>query len=108
MTSLCLTSGELSARVFAAALHLGWTGADGVAHEASWHLWQGRFELVAERALRATGWEYEWPARAPRARIVLRRADLAADYVIAGDGWRVPLERLLPRARAPVVEIAPC
>lgn len=108
MSSLCLTSGELTARVFAAALHLGWTGPDGVAREQSWHIWQGQFELLAERARRAEGWQHGWPAHAPQPRLVLRRAGLAADYVVGGDGWRVPLEGLLPRSRAPVVEIAPC
>ncbi len=108
MSSLCLTSGELTARVFAAVLHLSWTGADGVPREQSWHVWQTRFELLAERARHADGWRHDWPGRAPQARLVLRRAGLTADYVITGDGWRVPLEGLLPRSRAPVVEIAPC
>ncbi len=108
MSSLCLTSGELSARVFAAVLHLGWTGSDGVPREESWHIWQGQFELLATRTLHAGDWRHGWPARVPQPRLVLRRAGLAADYVITGDGWRVPLEGLLPRSRAPVVEIAPC
>lgn len=108
MSSLCLTSGELTARLFAAVLHLGWTEADGVPREESWHVWQERFELLAERARRDDGWQHGWPARAPQPRLVLRRAGLAADYVIGGDGWSVPLERLLPRSRAPVVEIARC
>ena len=72
MTSLCLTGDGLSASLFAAALHFGWTPADGSAREESWHVHERRFDVVC------------------------------------GEVWCVPLEKLLPRSRAAVVEIAPC
>jgi hypothetical protein len=108
MSALCLTSADLAARVFATVLTVGWTDAHGVPREESWHVWQGQFELLAARARQADGWRHAWPTREPQPRLSLRRAGLAADYVICGDGWCAPLERLLPRARAPVVQVAPC
>jgi hypothetical protein len=108
MSSLCLTGDGLTASLFAAALHFGWTPADGVAREESWHVWQGRFEFFAERVRKGGDWEHRWPARAPQPRLVFDRRGLRADYVLCGDMWCMPLEKLLPRSRAPVVEIAPC
>lgn len=108
MTSLCLSGDGLTASLFAAALHFGWTPADGVAREESWHVRARRFEFFAERVLKGGAWQHAWPSRAPRARLVLRRQGLIADYVVCGEMWCVPLEKLLPRSRAAVVEIAPC
>jgi hypothetical protein len=56
----------------------------------------------------ANDWYHYWPARASEMRLVLRREGLQRDYVLCGEGWCVPLERLLPRSRAPTVEIAAC
>jgi hypothetical protein len=39
---------------------------------------------------------------------VLDRRGLRADYVVCGEMWCKSLESLMPRARAPVVEIVPC
>lgn len=108
MNSLCLAGDGLTASIFAAALHFGWTPADGVPREESWHVRDGRFEFFAERALRGGEWRHAWPARPAQKSLVLRRRGLAADYVICGEMWCLPLEKLLPRSRAPVVEIAPC
>lgn len=120
MSSLCLTAGALSAALFAQALHLEWTAADGARREESWHVAGTRLELVAARiappeavakppegAVLAAGKLHHWPRRA-ETRLVLRRAGLASDYVLCGEGWCTPLERLLPRASAPVVEISAC
>jgi hypothetical protein len=108
MSSLCLTGDGLTASLFAAALHFGWTPADGVPREESWHVPQRQFEFFAARALKGDEWQHSWPARAPQSRLVLDRRGLRADYVICGEMWCVPLEKLMPRARAPVVQIAPC
>jgi hypothetical protein len=108
MSSLCLAGDGLTASLFAAALHFGWTPADGVAREESWHLRQNQFEFFAERIHHDGGWLHSWPARAPQPRLVFDRRGLRADYVICGDMWCMPLEKLMPRSRAPVVQIAPC
>ncbi|MGH8723449.1 MAG: hypothetical protein ACREU1_01210 [Burkholderiales bacterium] len=108
MSSLCLTGDGLTASLFAAALHFGWTPADGVPREESWHVRQGQFEFFAQRILKAGDWQHQWPARAPQSRLVFDRRELRADYVICGDMWCRPLEHFLPRARAPVVQLAPC
>ncbi len=120
MSSLCFTAGALAASFFAQALHLEWTAADGARREESWHVAGGRFELIAARvaprdagarppegAVLADGKFHHWPRRV-ESRLVLRRAGLQSDYVLCGEGWCRPLEQVLPRARAPVVEIAPC
>jgi len=80
----------------------------GVAREETWHLHQKRFEFLAERVLKGGEWQHAWPARAPQSALVLRRQGLIADYVICGEMWCLPLEKLMPRSRAPVVQIAPC
>jgi len=112
MSSLCLTGDGLTASLFAAALHFGWTPADGVAREESWHVRQGHFEFFAARIRKQGGkdddWEHYWPTRAPQSRLVFDRRGLRADYVICGEMWCRPLEYFLPRSRAPVVQIAPC
>ena|SRR5688500_17776160 len=108
MSSLCLAGDGLTATLFATALHFGWTPADGVAREETWHLHQKRFEFLAERVLKGGEWQHAWPARAPQSALVLRRQGLIADYVICGEMWCLPLEKLMPRSRAPVVQIAPC
>lgn len=112
MSSLCLTGDGLTASLFAAALHFGWTPADGVAREESWHVRQGHFEFFAARIRKQGGkdddWEHYWPMRAPQSRLVFDRRGLRADYVICGEMWCRPLEYFLPRSRAPVVQIAPC
>ncbi|MGQ0544286.1 MAG: hypothetical protein ACT4P3_03015 [Betaproteobacteria bacterium] len=108
MSSLCLAGDGLTASLFAAALHFGWTSADGVAREESWHVRQGRFELFAERVLKGGEWQHAWPARPPQRALTLARQRLAVDYVICGEMWCTPLEKLMPRSRAPVVRIAPC
>lgn len=108
MNSLCLTGDGLTASLFAAALHFGWTPADGIAREESWHVYQGKFEFLAERVRKGGDWQHAWPARAPQSRLVFDRRGLRVDYLICGEMWCTPLEKLLPRARAPVVEIAPC
>ena len=108
MNSLCLTGDGVTASLFAAALHFGWTPADGVAREESWHFYQGQFEFRAERVRKGGEWQHAWPARAAQPRLVFDRRGLRADYVICGEMWCIPLERLMPRARAPVVQIAPC
>ena len=112
MSSLCLTGDGLTASFFAAALHFSWTPADGVPREESWHVRQGHFEFFAARIKKNGGkegeWHHYWPSRPPQARLVLRREGLLTDYVICGEMWCAPLEKFLPRARAPVVQIAPC
>ena len=108
MNSLCLTGDGVTASLFAAALHFGWTPADGVAREESWHFYQGQFEFRAERVRKGGEWQHAWPTRAAQPRLVFDRRGLRADYVICGEMWCIPLERLMPRARAPVVAIAPC
>jgi hypothetical protein len=105
---LCLAGDGLSASLFAAALHFAWTPADGVAREESWHVRQGQFEFFAARIRKDSDWEHQWPARRPEQRLILRRQELLRDYVICGEMWCTPLERLMPRSRAPVVEISPC
>jgi hypothetical protein len=113
MTSLCLTGDGLSASLFAAALHFGWTPADGIAREESWHVRDRHFEFFAARILKDGGkegaeWQHYWPTRPPQARLIFDRRGLRADYVICGEMWCMPLEKLMPRARAAVVQIAPC
>lgn len=108
MNSLCLSGDGLTASLFAAALHFGWTPADGIAREESWHVRDSGFEFFAERARRDGGWQHAWPARGREKKLILRREGLVADYVICGEMWCVPLEKLLPRSRAAVVEISPC
>ena len=108
MSSLCLTGDGLTASLFAAALHFGWTPADGVAREESWHVPHRQFEFFAARILKDGDWQHSWPARKPQPRLVLDRRGLRADYVICGEMWCTPLEKLMPRSRAPVVQIAPC
>ena len=108
MSSLCLAGDGLTATLFATALHLGWTPADGTAREESWHVHQGRFELFAERVLREGQWQHAWPRRKPSVSLSLDRRNLVADYVVCGEGWCTPLEKLMPRERAAVVRIAPC
>lgn len=106
---LCLTGGDAAtASLFAAALHFGWTPADGIAREESWHVYQRHFEFLAARVRKDDEWHHFWPARPPQGRLVFDRRNLRADYVICGEMWCIPLEKLMPRARAPVVEIAPC
>lgn len=108
MNSLCLTGDGLTASLFAAALHFGWTPADGIAREESWHVYQGKFEFLAERVRKGGDWQHAWPARARQSRLVFDRRGLRVDYVICGEMWCAPLEKLLPRARAPMVQLAPC
>jgi hypothetical protein len=108
MNSLCLTGDGLTASLFAAALHFGWTPADGVAREESWHFYRGQFEFLAERVRKGNDWHHSWPARAPQPRLVFDRQGLRADYVICGEMWCRPLETFLPRSRAPVVHIGAC
>jgi len=108
MSSLCLAGDGVAAQLFAAALHLGWTDAQGVAREESWHVLGGRFEFFAERVLKAGEWQHAWPKRSSREEMVLEREKIEKDYVVCGEGWCTPLEKLVPRARAPVVRIAPC
>lgn len=108
MNLLCLSGDGLSTTLFAAALHFGWTPADGVAREESWHVRDRRFEFFAARVLKDGEWQHQWPARAPQARLVFDRRGLREDYVVCGEMWCMSLEKLLPRARAPLVQIAPC
>jgi hypothetical protein len=108
MSSLCLTADGLSATLFAAALHFGWTPADGIAREESWHVRQRQFEFFAARVRKDDEWHHSWPTRAPQSRLVLDRRGLRADYVVCGEMWCTPLAKLMPRARAPVVQISPC
>ncbi len=106
---LCPTGGDAAtASLFAAALHFGWTPADGVAREESWLVYQRHFEFLAARVRKGDEWHHFWPSRPPQAQLVLDRRNLRVDYVICGEMWCIPLEKLMPRARAPVVEIAPC
>jgi hypothetical protein len=108
MNSLCLTGDGLTASLFAAALHFGWTPADGVAREESWHVRQRQFEFFAARTLKGDEWQHSWPTRSPQSRLVFDRRGLRADYVICGEMWCMPLEKLMPRSRAPVVQIKAC
>ena len=105
---LCLAGEGVASTIFAAALHIGWTPADGIAREESWHVRQGYFELFAARIRKDDAWEHYWPTRPPQARLVFDRRGLRQDYVICGEMWCVPLEKLVPRAKAPVVQVAPC
>jgi hypothetical protein len=105
---LCLAGDGVATTIFAAALHIGWTPADGNAREESWHIRQGVFEFFAARIRKNEGWEHYRPTRPPQARLVLDRRDLREDYVICGEMWCTPLEKLVPRAKAPVVQIGPC
>jgi hypothetical protein len=66
MSSLCLAGDGVAAQLFAVALHLGWTDAQGVAREESWHVHNRRFELLAERVLREGQWRHAWPQQAWR------------------------------------------
>jgi hypothetical protein len=108
MSSLCLAGDGLTASIFAAALHFGWTSADGVAREESWHVRQGQFEFFAARIRKGDDWHHSWPVRPPQRQLILHRQNLMADYTICGEMWCMPLEKLMPRSRAPVVQIAPC
>lgn len=108
MNSLCLTGDGLTAALFASALHFGWTPADGVARQESWHFREGRFEFFAERIHQGGDWQHFWPARPPQRQLVLRRDGLLVDYVICGEMWCRPLDYFLPRARASRVQVAPC
>jgi hypothetical protein len=108
MSSLCLAGDGVSAAIFAAALHFGWTPADGMPREESWHVRPGHFEFFAARIHKDNEWHHYWPTRPPQARLVLDRRGLRADYVICGEMWCLPLEKLIPRARGPIVQIAPC
>ncbi len=121
MSSICLTDGALTATLFAQALHLAWTPADGVPREATYWVEPDRIVLVAERVAQSPalpappepsaligGWHHGWPQRAPQQRLLLERTTLKADYVLCGQGWCRPLEQLLPRARAAKVELFPC
>ena len=109
MYSLCLTADGLTASLFAAALHFGWTAGDGIAREESWHVRDRHFEFFAARIRKEDGeWQHYWPTRPSQAKLVLDRRGLRADYVICGEMWCLPLEKLMPRAKAPVVQIAPC
>jgi hypothetical protein len=105
---LCLAGDGLTTSLFAAALHFGWTPADGIAREESWHVRQGHFEFFAARVRKDNEWHHYWPTRPPQARLVFDRRGLKADYVICGEMWCVPLEKLMPRSRAPVVQISRC
>ena len=105
---LCLAGDGLSASLFATALHLAWTPADGVAREESWHVQQGQFEFFAARIRKDDAWHHSWPPRAAQSRLVCDRRGLRADYVVCGEMWCMPLEKLKPRSRAPVVQISPC
>jgi hypothetical protein len=105
---LCLSGDGAAATIFAAALHFGWTGADGIAREESWHVRDGHFEFFAARIRKGQEWEHYWPVRPAQARLVFSRSGLREDYVICGEMWCAPLERFIPRARAAVVAIAPC
>lgn len=49
MSSLCLADGALTATLFAQALHLAWTPADGVAREVSYVVERDRMVLIGER-----------------------------------------------------------
>jgi len=69
---------------------------------------QRHFEFLAARVRKDDEWHHFWPARPPQGRLVFDRRNLREDYVICGEMWCIPLEKLMPRARAPVVEIAPC
>lgn len=108
MSSLCVAGDGFTASLFAAALHFGWTPADGVPREESWHVREGRFEFFAERVLRAGEWRHAWPPRPAQNTLTLRRDGLLADYVLCGEMWCMPLEKLVPRSRAAVVRVFPC
>ena len=108
MSSLCLTADNLTVGLFATALHFGWTPADGVAREESWHARRGHFEFFAARIRKDGDWIHSWPQRPPQSRLVFDRRELRVDYVICGEMGCRPLEHFLPRSRAPVVQIAPC
>ncbi|HZM33607.1 MAG TPA: hypothetical protein VFC18_03860 [Burkholderiales bacterium] len=108
MSALCLAGDGATASLFAAALHLGWTDAQGVAREESWHVRDGRFEFFAQRVLKEGEWRHAWPHRPSRREITLERENLVTDYIVCGEGWCTPLEKLLPRSRAPVVRISTC
>jgi hypothetical protein len=105
---LCLAGDGLTTSLFAAALHFGWTPADGIAREESWHVRDGHFEFFAARIRKDNEWHHYWPTRPPQSRLVFDRRGLKADYVICGEMWCVPLEKLMPRSRAPVVQISRC
>ena len=105
---LCLAGDGVVSTIFAAALHLAWTRADGIAREESWHIRQGVFEFFAARIRKNEGWEHYWPTRPPQARLVLDRRGLREDYLVCGEMWCKPLEKLVPRAKGPVVQVAPC
>ena len=105
---LCLSGDGAAATIFAAALHFGWTGADGIPREESWHVRDRHFEFFAARIRNGEEWEHYWPVRPPQGRLVFNRKGLREDYVLCGDMWCAPLERFIPRSRAPVVAIAPC
>jgi len=105
---LCLSGDGAAATIFAAALHFGWTGADGVAREESWHVRERHFEFFAARIRKSEEWEHYWPVRPAQARLVFNRKGLREDYVICGEMWCAPLERFISRERAAVVAIAPC
>ena len=104
MASLCLTGDALTASFFAAALHFGWTPADGIAREESWHVRERHFEFFAARIRKNGGkdseWHHYWPTRPPQARLVFDRRGLREDYVICGEMWCRPLESFMPRSRA--------
>lgn len=105
---LCLNGDGLTASIFAAALHFGWTASDGIAREESWHVRERHFEFLAARIRDGDEWHHYWPSRPPQARLVFDRSGLREDYVICGEMWCRPLEAFIPRSRAPLVEIRLC
>jgi hypothetical protein len=105
---LCLSGDGVVTSLFAAALHFSWTPADGIPREESWHVRGDHFEFFATRILKDGEWHHYWPARTPQARLVFERRGLRQDYVMCGEMWCTPLEKLVPRSRAPVVQVAPC
>jgi hypothetical protein len=119
--SLCLTAGAFALSLAGQALHLEWTGADGIARAESWIVQDRRLVLVAARvksgntvaagadgALRVGDWWHHWPQRPPQDRLTIANSS-SAGYRLCWNTGCADLDFLLPRDKtgAPVV-IASC
>jgi hypothetical protein len=118
--SLCLTAGAFALSLAGQALHLYWTGTDGVARAESWIVQDRRMVLSAARvkggtmpagaegALRIGDWWHYWPQQPPQDRVTFGNAP-GANYRLCWDTGCADLDYLLPRNSGGVpVAVASC